>query len=257
MLACAIHTPRIAGVFSITSTLSAMQGESGNCNPWSQAKLLTTGFHYRVLNVCWLLFIVYCCLLLTNVCGLFQALSCIVSLKEAAVELNTASYSAIPTARWQQSIDLFSGLQRIWLQLDLQSHTIALQSQGKAMKWIWALTSLTCMRWNSICPDTACYNVLSNAGDNWRWVLTMLDGTPQPDNLSLNAAMSMCDQFDISVGQSLLKRYNESSTGESSSSIAMLWAIARLSVRDNVRVCNLLAQADFGQENLLLYPVLM
>eukprot|EP00435_Cladocopium_sp_Y103_P069180 s205_g32.t2 len=197
------------GVFSITSTLSTMHGDSGNFgNPWQ------------------------------------KALSFIVNFEEAAVQLNTASYSAAPLM-WRQSIDLFSYLQGRRLQLDRQSHTGVLHTVGTALKWMSALSALTCMQWNSITPDTACYNILTNAGDQWRWVLAMLEETPKPDHMSLSAAMRMCDQFDISVGKNILSRYhNESASSASSSSVSasILWAMARLTVQDQVQVCKSFAQ---------------
>ena len=84
---------------------------------------------------------------------IWQALSFIVNFEEAAVQLNTASYSAAPLM-WRQSIDLFSYLQGTWLRPDLQSHTGVLQTAGTALKWMSALSALTCMQWNSIAPDT-------------------------------------------------------------------------------------------------------
>lgn len=200
------------GVFSITSMLSTMRGDSGDFgNPWQ------------------------------------KALSFIVNFEEAAVQLNTASYSAAPLM-WRQSIDLFRYLQVTWLQLDLRSHTGVLHTAGTTLKWMSALSSLTCIQWNSITPDTACYNILTNAGDHWRWVLAMLEETPEPDHMSLSAAMRMCDQFDISVGKNLLSRYqNEfasfapsaSSASSSSISASILWAMARLTVQDRVQVCKM------------------
>lgn len=191
----------------------------------------------------------------------WQALSFIVNFEEAAVQLNTASYSAAPLM-WRQSIDLFRYLQVTWLQLDLRSYTGVLHTAGTTLKWMSALSSLTCMQWNSITPDTACYNILTNAGDHWRCVLAMLEETPEQDHMSLSAAMRMCDQFDISVGKNLLSRYqNEfasfapsaSSASSSSISASILWAMARLTVQDRVQVCKMcksLAQADFDEQPL-------
>lgn len=174
-----------------------------------------------------------------------QAQSCIASMREAAIQLNTASYTAVPVSMWQQSNHVLGCFQELSLQHDIQSHAMSLDAEGKALRWMSALSCLTCMRWNSISPDTASCNILINACDQWQWALAMLEETPAPDHMSLGAVMRMCDKFDISFGQHLINRYQNEFAQTPSVSVSILWAMARLTVQDPLRICNSLAQADW------------
>eukprot|EP00438_Fugacium_kawagutii_P003147 Skav218927 [mRNA] locus=scaffold678:20192:24466:+ [translate_table: standard] len=189
------------GAFSITSTLSTMSGDTGD-----------VGTRWQ------------------------QALCCIAGSKETGVQLSSVSYSAMPLL-WQQSIDLFRCFQDTWLQLDVQNYASILHSMGRTSRWISAVNCLTRMRRNGIRPDTACYNILTNAGDHWQWVLLMLEETPGVDELSLSAAVSKCDHLDL--GQGLLPRYESTQA-----SVSMLWAMARLTVQDPVKIYSSWAQID-------------
>eukprot|EP00434_Breviolum_minutum_P002808 symbB.v1.2.002468.t1/scaffold99.1/size346285/24 len=197
------------GVFSITSLLSTMSSDTGTFRkPWQQAQ------------------------------------SCIASMREAAIQLNTASYTAVPVSMWQQSHHVLGCFQELSLQHDIQSHAMSLDADGKALRWMSALSCLTCMRWNSISPDTASCNILINACDQWQWALAMLEETLAPDHMSLGAVMRMCDKFDISFGQHLINRYQNEFAQTPSVSVSILWAMARLTVQDPLRICNSLAQVS-------------